>query len=317
MNQPIHAVVVLELHRRRRGARRHRGRRAEPGDARAQHRGAPGRHPGLDHARRLRPRDERHGHAVRGHRRRRASRCSTTSRRPSSPRSPRRRRSRWKRRSRPRPSSIGEDGEPIEPRGREGEAPRRRPRAPPARRPSRPPRTTRAEALLVHPGRLAGRRARQPRARPTRTPRTTPASSVADALVARWDLPKPKKKFAGELTEGRTGPGGPRVARAQAADVHERVGPLGRARARLLQARARPHPRHPRRDRPGVRRHPGQGGRRARRPQRAQVAQARARRRRSSCACASASAGPTRRTPTSSPATSSARGASPRRRCAS
>jgi PTH1 family peptidyl-tRNA hydrolase len=35
---------------------------------------------------------------------------------------------------------------------------------------------------------------------------------VADALIARWDLPKPKKKFAGELTEGRTGPGGPRVA---------------------------------------------------------------------------------------------------------
>jgi peptidyl-tRNA hydrolase, PTH1 family len=35
---------------------------------------------------------------------------------------------------------------------------------------------------------------------------------VADALAERWDLPKPKKKFAGELTEGRTGPGGPRVA---------------------------------------------------------------------------------------------------------
>jgi peptidyl-tRNA hydrolase, PTH1 family len=35
---------------------------------------------------------------------------------------------------------------------------------------------------------------------------------VADALVVRWDLAKPKKKFAGELCEGRTGPGGPRVA---------------------------------------------------------------------------------------------------------
>jgi peptidyl-tRNA hydrolase, PTH1 family len=35
---------------------------------------------------------------------------------------------------------------------------------------------------------------------------------VADALIARWDLPRPKKKFAGELSEGRTGPGGPRVA---------------------------------------------------------------------------------------------------------
>jgi peptidyl-tRNA hydrolase, PTH1 family len=35
---------------------------------------------------------------------------------------------------------------------------------------------------------------------------------VADALARRWDLPKAKKKFAGELSEGRTGPGGPRVA---------------------------------------------------------------------------------------------------------
>ena len=35
---------------------------------------------------------------------------------------------------------------------------------------------------------------------------------MAEALVGRWDLPKPKKKFAGELAEGRTGPGGPRVA---------------------------------------------------------------------------------------------------------
>ena len=35
---------------------------------------------------------------------------------------------------------------------------------------------------------------------------------VARGLIARWDLPRPKKKFAGELTDGRTGPGGPRVA---------------------------------------------------------------------------------------------------------
>jgi PTH1 family peptidyl-tRNA hydrolase len=31
-------------------------------------------------------------------------------------------------------------------------------------------------------------------------------------LIARWNLPRPKKKFAGELCEGRAGPGGPRVA---------------------------------------------------------------------------------------------------------
>ena len=35
---------------------------------------------------------------------------------------------------------------------------------------------------------------------------------MAEALADRWQLPKPKRKFAGELTEGRTGPGGPRVA---------------------------------------------------------------------------------------------------------
>ena len=35
---------------------------------------------------------------------------------------------------------------------------------------------------------------------------------VAQALVERWGLSKPKSKYRGLLTEGRTGPGGPRVA---------------------------------------------------------------------------------------------------------
>jgi PTH1 family peptidyl-tRNA hydrolase len=35
---------------------------------------------------------------------------------------------------------------------------------------------------------------------------------VADELVARWGLPKPRQRYAGLFTEGRTGPGGPRVA---------------------------------------------------------------------------------------------------------
>jgi peptidyl-tRNA hydrolase, PTH1 family len=35
---------------------------------------------------------------------------------------------------------------------------------------------------------------------------------VADELARRWQLPRPRKKYAGELAEGRTGPGGPRVA---------------------------------------------------------------------------------------------------------
>ncbi len=35
---------------------------------------------------------------------------------------------------------------------------------------------------------------------------------VADVLAARWELPKPKSRFRGLLSEGRAGPGGPRVA---------------------------------------------------------------------------------------------------------
>jgi PTH1 family peptidyl-tRNA hydrolase len=35
---------------------------------------------------------------------------------------------------------------------------------------------------------------------------------VARLLVERWRLPKPKARYRGLLTEGRTGPGGPRVA---------------------------------------------------------------------------------------------------------
>ena len=35
---------------------------------------------------------------------------------------------------------------------------------------------------------------------------------VASLLAQRWELPRAKTKFAGLLTEGRTAPGGPRVA---------------------------------------------------------------------------------------------------------
>jgi PTH1 family peptidyl-tRNA hydrolase len=35
---------------------------------------------------------------------------------------------------------------------------------------------------------------------------------VARELIARWELPKPKAKYRGLLTEGRAGVGGPRVA---------------------------------------------------------------------------------------------------------
>jgi PTH1 family peptidyl-tRNA hydrolase len=35
---------------------------------------------------------------------------------------------------------------------------------------------------------------------------------VASLLAQRWELPRARTKYAGLLTEGRTGPGGPRVA---------------------------------------------------------------------------------------------------------
>ncbi len=36
--------------------------------------------------------------------------------------------------------------------------------------------------------------------------------AVADALSERWGMPEPKAKYRGLLAEGRTAPGGPRVA---------------------------------------------------------------------------------------------------------
>jgi peptidyl-tRNA hydrolase, PTH1 family len=35
---------------------------------------------------------------------------------------------------------------------------------------------------------------------------------VADELSRRWELPRARKRYGGLITEGRTGPGGPRVA---------------------------------------------------------------------------------------------------------
>jgi peptidyl-tRNA hydrolase, PTH1 family len=35
---------------------------------------------------------------------------------------------------------------------------------------------------------------------------------VAAALAERWDLGRPKRRYAGLISEGRAGPGGPRVA---------------------------------------------------------------------------------------------------------
>lgn len=37
-------------------------------------------------------------------------------------------------------------------------------------------------------------------------------AEVARELARRWELPRPRQRFKGEITDGRTGPGGARVA---------------------------------------------------------------------------------------------------------
>ncbi len=128
---------------------------------------------------------------------------------------------------------------------------------------------------------------------------------VADALIERWDLPKPKKKFGGLVDRGAHRAGRPARGRARAADLHERGGPLGLAGARRLRRRPRPRARPARRDRPALRRGARPPRRRPGRPQRAEVAASASSAGPTSTACGSASGARTRPTRTSSPATCS------------
>ena len=151
-----------------------------------------------------------------------------------------------------------------------------RPRATPPRRPPRRPTRTRAEALQLHTGRLAGRRARQPRpglrrqSAQRRLPRGRGARLPLGPAAAQEEV-------RGRAHGGPDRPGRPAGRRAAPPDLHERVRPLDRAGPRRVQARPRPDPRDPRRDRPSVRRGARPPRRRAGRPQRPQVAAAGAR----------------------------------------
>jgi PTH1 family peptidyl-tRNA hydrolase len=57
---------------------------------------------------------------------------------------------------------------------------------------------------------------------------------VASELSRRWQLPRPRQKFNGLLAEGRTGPGGPRVALQQPLTyMNDSGGSAGPARGSL------------------------------------------------------------------------------------
>ncbi|HEU4393203.1 MAG TPA: aminoacyl-tRNA hydrolase [Solirubrobacterales bacterium] len=58
--------------------------------------------------------------------------------------------------------------------------------------------------------------------------------AVASELSRRWELPRPRQKFNGLIAEGRTGPGGPRVALLQPLTyMNDSGGSAGPARGSL------------------------------------------------------------------------------------
>ena len=123
--------------------------------------------------------------------------------------------------------------------------------------------------------RLADRRPRQPGLGVRRHPPQHRLRGRQRARRAVGAAARPKSKYRGLLTEGRAGPGGPRVAvllpQTYMNDAGQSVGPArGALKVPLDHVLV-----HPRRDRSPVRGDPDPDRRRARRPQRAEVAQGR------------------------------------------
>ena len=155
------------------------------------------------------------------------------------------------------PPRVEEEPEPeveeeAELVGEEGEAPpRRRARPRPRARATRatPARSSRNRPVSPPGGLLRranpDRRPRQPRQRYAGT-RHNVGFEVGAELSRRWDLPRAKSRFGGQIAEGRAGPGRAAGRDPAAADLHERLRRLGRAGARLAQGPARPGRRPPR-----------------------------------------------------------------------
>ena len=233
LNMPIQAPVAARARRRRGRARRQGGRRARAGHARGHRRGAADRDPRVHRARRLGDGDQRH----------RTLAAVTAPERRHAPRrpdetviatlTPAARRGEPEDELETETELVGEDGEPRP----------RRPRARPATTPATATTPTASSRRTVRAP--LRRRRRRPTgwssgsatpARATRARRTTSASRSPSELARRWDLPRRRRSSTALFTEGRTRPGGPRVAvllpQTYMNDAGRSVGPGARRAAR-------------------------------------------------------------------------------------